>query len=133
MPYLNRITVMGHAGRDPEITTAKTGASIARFSVATAYSYKKGDEWHQETTWHNVTVFGDRAERAARIHKGDLVYVEGRQEHRAVDKDGERKTYASIVADKVELLHTRSDNDRPRTFDDPIEDTWSKEEDRIPF
>lgn len=96
---LNRITLLGHCGREPEVKTFSNGGRMAKFSLATSRSYKKGDEWQQVTQWHNVVVKADnlidRVERD--VKKGSRVYLEGQCETRSYEKDGSNVYITEIV------------------------------------
>ena len=98
MPSYNKITIMGHVGRDPEsFKSEKT--EVVKFSIATNERY--GD--NETTTWHNVVCFGKTAEIAAeRVRKGALVLIEGRQENKTYtythkETGEERKGFDSSV------------------------------------
>jgi single-strand DNA-binding protein len=54
MKNLNKVTLIGRLGKDPEMRYIPSGKAITAFSLATDHSYKKGDEWVNETDWHNV-------------------------------------------------------------------------------
>lgn len=99
---LNTIIIIGRLGRDPEMTYSKDGKEITKFSVAT------DDGWgeNKQTTWHNVVCFGKTAEASATyLHKGSLVAAQGRQQHRQYDdKDGNKRYFSEIVADRVQFL-----------------------------
>ena len=117
---INKVTLIGHAGGDPEMRTLDTGAHVSRFSLATNESYKdKLGEWQTSTEWHNVILWREQAERAAQqIKKGSTVYIEGKISYRKyTDKDGVEKTFTDIVANTFRLLEKRdrSDNRFPDT------------------
>lgn len=103
---LNLITIIGRLGRDPELSYSKNGKEITKFSVATDDGFGE----NRETTWHNVVCFGKTAEAVAKFtRKGSLVAVVGRQQHRQYDdKDGNRRYFSEIAADRVQFLDSRS-------------------------
>jgi single-strand DNA-binding protein len=112
---LNKVTLIGHLGGDPETRTIESGSKVGRFSLATNESYKdKSGEWQNQTEWHNVVVWRELAERCERLKKGQLVYVEGKVSSRKyTDKDGVEKSVTDIVANTVRLLEKREpDNSR---------------------
>lgn len=107
---LNRVTLIGNLGRDPEVRRLESGTAVAKFSVATNESYKdKNDEWQTQTEWHDVVVWRNLAERAERdLKKGKLVYVEGKLTHRKwQDKEGNDRYTTEIVANTFRLLEKR--------------------------
>jgi single-strand DNA-binding protein len=102
MPSINKATIMGHLGRDPEIRTTQNGTKIANFSVATSerWKNKQTSEYDERTQWHNVVVFNDRLVPLIekRLQKGSLVYVEGQIETRKwQDQSGNDKYTTEIV------------------------------------
>lgn len=110
---INKVTLIGHLGQDPEIRTLENGTQVARFSVATSESYKDKDgQWQSQTEWHNVVVWRDLAERAvSQLKKGSLVFVDGKVSSRKyADKDGVEKNLTDIVANTFRLLEKRETN-----------------------
>jgi single-strand DNA-binding protein len=104
---INKVTLIGNAGGDPDIRTLENGTQVGRFSLATNESYKdKEGNWQNQTEWHNVIVWRDLAERAATsIRKGSTVYVEGKITYRKyTDKDGAEKTVTDIVCNYFRVL-----------------------------
>jgi single-strand DNA-binding protein len=81
---VNKVTLIGNLGKDPEIRRLETGAIVGRFSVATTDSYKdKEGNWQNSTEWHEVIVWNEKAEHAEKYFKrGSTVYVEGKLMHR---------------------------------------------------
>ena len=76
---VNKVTLIGNLGRDPELFHTQSGQPVARLSIATNKVWTKNGERQRRTEWHRVVVWGLRAERlTAQLHKGRLVYVEGR-------------------------------------------------------
>lgn len=107
---VNKVLLIGHLGRDPEVRRLENGAVVAKFSVATNESYKdKNGEWQNLTEWHDVVVWRHLAERAERdLVKGKLVYIEGKLTHRKYqDKDGNDRYTTEVVANNLRLLEKR--------------------------
>lgn len=100
---INKATILGKLGRDAETKFTTSGKAVTRFSVATDHSYKKGDEWVKETTWHNVILWN--AEKLAPyLTKGAMVAVEGRIANRSYKgKDGETRYTSELVSENVVL------------------------------
>lgn len=103
---LNRVTILGNLGKDPEFQTTPSGASVCKFSVATTESYKdKSDNWQEVTDWHNVVFWNRLAEIANEyLQKGNKVYVEGKLKTRSYEKDGETKYITEIIGNNLVLL-----------------------------
>jgi single-strand DNA-binding protein len=112
---INKVTLVGNLGKDPEVRKLESGASVAKFSVATNENYKdKNGEWQTVTEWHNVVAWRALADRAERdLKKGTLVYVEGKLTTRKwQDKDGGDRYSTEIVAFVLRSLEKReSSND----------------------
>jgi len=107
---INKVTLIGNLGRDPEVRRLESGAAVAKFSVATNESYKdKNGEWQTQTEWHDVVVWNAAAERAEKtLKKGKLVYVEGKLTHRSYeDKDGNKKYITEVRAIIFRLLERK--------------------------
>lgn len=99
---MNRVTLIGNLGKDVEVKSTNTGLKIAKLSVATSDSKKdKSGNWTKTTEWHNVTAFGDLAEKAGALKKGNSVFVEGKITTKSYEKDGEKKSYTEIVANDI--------------------------------
>ena len=106
---MNRAIVSGNLGRDPEVRYTSGGQAVANFSVATSRKYKKGDEWVEETEWHDITVWGKLAEVCGEhLAKGRKVLVEGRLKTDKWEKDGVKRQRTSIIAENVEFLTPKS-------------------------
>ncbi|MEM8909081.1 MAG: single-stranded DNA-binding protein [Bacteroidota bacterium] len=107
---INRVTLIGNLGRDPEVRRLENGIAVAKFSVATNENYKdKSGEWQTQTEWHEVVCWRMLAERAERdLKKGKLVYVDGKLTHRKYqDKEGNDRRITEIVANTYRLLEKR--------------------------
>lgn len=110
MGSLNKIQIIGNAGRDSELRYTGNGTAQAQFSVAVNNRRKNAaGEWEDSTEWFNVVAFGDMAERVSQyIAKGKPVYVEGRQQTRSWDDDqGVKHFRVELVANNIQLLGSR--------------------------
>ena len=104
---INKVTLIGHLGQDPEIRRLENGTPVGRFSLATNDSYKDASgELVENTEWHNIVVWRQQAETAERLlKKGALVYVEGKLSYRKyTDKNGVEKMSTDIVANTFRLM-----------------------------
>ena len=100
MLNMNRVTLLGHAGRDPEIRNLQNGGKAASFTLATTERWKGKDGKPAESTeWHRIAVYGPTVEAVEKmLGKGDAVLVEGRIASRAFrDKDGNDRAVTEIV------------------------------------
>ena len=107
---INRVTLVGNLGMDPEIRTTQQGKAVGEFSVAT--SYGMGDK--EETEWHKIVVWEKTAEACAKfLKKGSSVYVEGRIKTESYEKDGVKKYITKIIANEVKFLGGKADGAAP--------------------
>ncbi len=97
---INRVTLLGNLGREPEVKYASNGNAIANLAVATSESWKdkQTGEKKEQTEWHRVSVFGKLAEIAGQyLHKGSKVYIEGQiKTTKYQDKDG-KDVYSTSI------------------------------------
>lgn len=116
MLNVNRVTIAGGLGQEPEVRNAN-GKDVCTISVATNEFRGKGEEREQFTEWHRVVLWGQFARFAGDyLHKGDNVYVEGRlQTRKWQDKDGNDQYTTEIVADEFQAVkRERSDGQGER-------------------
>lgn len=112
MASVNRMIVLGHVGRDPEVRYTTDGAAIANVSIATTRTWKdKQGEKQEETEWHRISFFGRLAEIVGEyVKKGSQIYVEGRLRTRKwQDKEGTDRYTTEIVAESIQLLGGRGE------------------------
>lgn len=108
---LCKIQIIGNLGRDPELRYTPNGRPVATFSVAVNQATKnqQSGEWIEATDWFRVSVWGDRAERAAEnLRKGSRVFVDGRFRTREYEtNDGRKGMSLDVSADNVMGLDKR--------------------------
>jgi len=106
---VNRISLLGHVGRDPEVRQTQNGTRVANISVATNHTVGAGGESPRERTeWHRVTLWGGLAAFAEEyVRKGDRVYLTGRLEYDAYEREGVTIPTAEIQAGELVLLTPR--------------------------
>ena len=97
MPSVNEVTLIGHVGRDAEITYPG-GTEICKFSLATSEKYR-GEE---KTEWHNVVAFRELASRAVEMaRKGRLLFVRGKLQTISWEKAGQKHSRTEVVAFRI--------------------------------
>jgi len=104
---INKVTLVGNLGRDPELRRFDSGGVVAKFTLATNENYKdRNGQWQTQTEWHDIVCWGPLAERAERIfRKGKLVYIEGKITHRKyTDQNNVERYITEIVANTARLL-----------------------------
>lgn len=112
MRGLNKVTLIGNLGNDPDCQILEGNIPVAKFSLATTESYKdKNGQNQSNTDWHNVVLWRGLADLAKNyLHKGSLVYVEGKLKTRSYDdRDGQKKYVTEIVAEQIILLDKKTD------------------------
>jgi single-strand DNA-binding protein len=137
---LNKVMIIGHLGRDPEMRYTPSGRPVTTFSVATSRSWNTADGGRRNATeWFNVVAWGNLAEICKRyLKKGQQVYIEGRlQTRRWEDDEGHSRTSVEIVAKEMVMLGDRRKRD-DQDEDSEAEDSFSSddeadEEDEFPF
>lgn len=105
MDGLNRVMLLGNLGADPELRMTGGGQAVLNMRLATTESYLDKDRERQERTeWHNVVVWGKRAEGLGKIvKKGDRIFVEGGLRTSSYEKDGDKRYKTEVVASNVIL------------------------------
>ena len=110
---VNKVILIGHLGKDPELSYLPSGQSVAKFTLATNYSRKdKNGELKEETEWHNIVAWGKLGEICTQyLAKGRQAYIEGRLRTRNwEDREGKTRTTTEIVADNVVMLGGRGES-----------------------
>lgn len=114
---VNKVTILGRVGKDPEARYTADGNAIASASVATSEKWKdkSSGEMKEATEWHRIVAYGRTAEVIEQyVKKGDQLYVEGSLRTREwEDKQGNKRQTTEIKADKIVLL-TKREEDKPK-------------------
>ena len=111
MAGLNKVLLIGNAGKDAELRYLSSGTAKAEFSLAVNRNTRNQEgNWEEQTEWFNIVLWRDAAERQAQyITKGKLLYVEGRFQTRSWDNDQGVKQYRTeVIAERVQILERRS-------------------------
>jgi single-strand DNA-binding protein len=120
---LCKVMIIGNLGADPEMRYTPNGRPVTQFNVAVNQSTKNQQtgEWVEATDWFRVSVWGDRAERAAEnLRKGNRVFVEGRFKTREFEgRDGQKRTSLELTADSLVNLEKRSRDEGEGQFAAP--------------
>lgn len=110
---VNKVILLGNVG-SIDIKSFDNGGKIVNISVATTESYKKGEEWINKTEWHRCSCgIPAVVERADRINKGDMVYVEGSIVTRTWEKDGEKRESKEVSFNSIRVIskNTKSEEE----------------------
>lgn len=145
---INKVILVGHLGRDPEIRSTASGTPVGNFSLATSRQWKDRDGQRQEETeWHQVVVWGRQAEVAGQyLSRGRLVYVEGRLQTRSWEdrQSGEKRYKTEVICEILKFLGGRGDMGgppgpqgpppyEPPGESGPVGGNYEPEDDDIPF
>ena len=123
---INKVTLIGRVGGEPDIKKLENGTTVARFSLATSDSYKdKEGNFQESTEWHNIVAWRDLAERVEKnLRKSALAYVEGKVTYRKyTDKDGVERNVTDIVASVVRGLEKKEATTEQTTTPAPFPTT----------
>ena len=99
----NTITLVGNLTRDPELRFTTGGRGVASFGIAVGRRYQVNGEWQEQTSYFNITAWGQLGENAAAtLAKGSRVIVTGRLEQREyTTREGDKRTAIEVVADEL--------------------------------
>ncbi len=112
MRGVNRVMLIGNLGKDPDMQYLEGNIGVAKFSLATTETYKdRSGKLISQTEWHTVVLWRGLAELAQKyLHRGSLVYIEGRLRTRSwEDKEGNKKFATEVVGDNLIMLDKRHD------------------------
>lgn len=110
---VNKVIIVGNLGKEPESKQLPSGGLVTTLSVATSESWtdKNSGEKKEITEWHRIVLFNRLAEIAAQyVKKGSKVYIEGKLRTRKWEKNGEDRYSTEILADELQMLDSKSDN-----------------------
>lgn len=115
MSGVNKVILVGHLGKDPEVRHLDNNVSVASFPLATSETYNKDGRRVEQTEWHNIVMWRGLADIAAKyLHKGKLVYIEGKIRTRHYeDKEGIKRYATEIVAESFTMLGRKTDFEVP--------------------
>ncbi|MBX7107393.1 MAG: single-stranded DNA-binding protein [Chitinophagales bacterium] len=107
MRGINKVILVGHLGKDPEVNHLEGGIAVAKFTLATTEVYNdKNGERKEQTEWHNIVCWRKLAEVAEKyLKKGSAIYLEGKiKSNNYTDKDNIKRYRTEIVADTFNML-----------------------------
>lgn len=132
MASINKVMLIGRLGKDPEMRYTPSGAAVASFSMATSETWRDKDGVKQEDTqWHNCVAWGKLGEICGEyLHKGSLVYIEGKLKTESWEKGGEKHYATKIVITSLQMLDGKKQEGGKQA---PDQGGGSIPEDDIPF
>ena len=111
---VNKVTLIGNLGNDPEMKALPSGSQVANLSIATTDSWrdKSSGEMQERTEWHRVVCFDRLAEICGQyLKRGSRVYMEGSLRTRSWEQDGQKRYTTEIVGREMMMLDGRGDSD----------------------
>jgi len=143
---INKVILIGHLGKDPELKNTASGIAVCNFTLATSEKFKdKTGEMQSRTTWHNIVAWDKQAEIIKEyVKKGSKLFIEGKISNRSYeDKEGIKRYVSEVVVNNFKFLDAK--NDKPKVEDDkpepeeeslPVKDKEKKladDDDDLPF
>jgi len=108
MASFNRVVLMGNLTRDPELRYIPSGTAVSDIGLAVNDRVKRGDQWVDETTFVDITMWGRTAEVANEyLSKGSPVLIEGRLKLDSWEKDGQKRSKLRVVCERMQMLGSR--------------------------
>ena len=105
MTDINNVTLVGRLTKDADIRYTTSGTAVLNFSVAVNESRKQGEQWVEEVSFFDVTLFGRMGESIHKyMVKGKQVAVSGRLQQQRWQKDGQNYSKVAVVANYVQLF-----------------------------
>ncbi|MFO3796118.1 MAG: single-stranded DNA-binding protein [Anaerolineales bacterium] len=105
MPALNRVQLIGYLGRDPETRYTPTGKKVTTFTLGVTERWKSEGELKEYTEWFNIEAWGRLGEICQEyLHKGSLVYIEGRLRTDRYEEQGEMRYFTKVIALTLQML-----------------------------
>ena len=121
MAALNRVQLIGNLGKDPESRITPTGKKVVHFSLAVGNRWKSAEgETRESTEWVNIVAWERLGEICQQyLHKGSLVFLEGRLKTDKVDdKSGGTKYYTKVVAQSIQMLDRKPEEEPVSTVEE---------------
>jgi single-strand DNA-binding protein len=111
MPFLNRVQLIGHLGKNPEVRTTAKGKKVSTFTLAVSRRWKNAAGEDKETTdWFNVEAWGHLGEVCKQyLHKGRLIFLEGQMRTDKYEHEGEMRYFTKVVATQMQMLDRKAE------------------------
>ncbi|MBM3151865.1 MAG: single-stranded DNA-binding protein [Chloroflexi bacterium] len=123
MPSLNRVQLIGRLGKDPESRFTPTGKQVTNFSLAVSNRWKSAQgESKEHTEWVNLEAWGRLGEICNQyLHKGSLIFIEGRLKTDKYEDKGETKYFTKVVALQMQMLDKKPEEEPAAVEEEPAE------------
>lgn len=134
---LNKVMLIGHLGKDPELKYTEKGTAYCNFSIATDESYKdENGNKVDRTEWHNIITWRKLAEICQQyLKKGSKIYCEGKLQTDSYEKDGVKRYSTKIVMTDMAMLDSRGAGSPERVSDESVKPAagTAGNDDDLPF
>ena len=129
---INRVTISGNLGRDPELRATALGTRVCSLAVCVNTRQKVNGEWADKANWVDVVFFGNRAESIAKyLAKGSHVTIAGRLSQNSWEtKDGQRRSKLEVIGEDIDLSGSKRPDRQAQRHDEPPADIYDED---IPF
>jgi single-strand binding protein len=137
MASVNMAVVVGYVGDNPKVNTTQTGRNVAGITVATTekgYTTQSGVTYPDKTEWHQIVLWGRLAEVVEKyVHKGSMVYVQGKLRTRSYEKDGITRYTTEIEADILQMLDRNTNGSNVTPAQQVPSTNQNENKDDLPF
>jgi single-strand DNA-binding protein len=112
MPALNRVQLIGYLGENPETRFTSTGKKVTQFTLGITQRWKASGETKEHTEWVNIEVWGKLSDITQEyIHKGSLIYVDGRLKTDRYEENGDVKYFTKVVVVSLQMLDRKGSDE----------------------
>lgn len=132
---INRVTISGNLGNDPELRSTASGMQVLSFSVAVNDRVKGANgEYEDRANWISCTMFGNRAESVSKyLSKGLKVAIEGKLRWSQWERDGQKRSKIEVIVDEIELMQRQDGSQTVSRTVPAYDETASVYDEDIPF
>lgn len=137
MASVNMAVVVGYVGDNPKVNMTQTGRKVAGITVATTekgYTTQCGVTYPDKTEWHQIVLWGRLAEVVEKyVHRGSMVYVQGKLRTRSYEKDGITRYTTEIEADILQMLDRNTNGSNATPAQQVPSTNQNENKDDLPF
>jgi single-strand DNA-binding protein len=123
MPALNKVQLIGYLGKDPQTRFTPKGSKVCTFTFAVTRRWKSAGEVKEATDWFNIQVWGKLGETCQEyLHKGSMVYLEGRLQTDRYEHEGETRYITKVIASSMQMLDRKAEVEVVPEIDEPVDE-----------
>lgn len=121
----NSVVLVGNLTRDVDLKYLPSGSACADLGLAISEKVKRGDQYVEEATFVDVTLFGKTAEVAGEyLSKGSPVLISGRLKYETWEKDGQKRSKLKVIGERMQMLGTKGERRTTERQEEPTDDLW---------